>query len=122
MYHQVRRGRTALIPNSFWRSRVFSSICLNVFFIWGAFNSFEQLLSLVATRPTELSSPDIDPLPPTDGCGPCCQRYHQSFCPPILGFLDYCYINHNQSPCAYSPGCERYGLDILGRRVPGDQP
>lgn len=46
MHHQVRYGRTALIPNSLWRNRVFSSICLNVFFTWGAFNSFEQLLSL----------------------------------------------------------------------------
>ena len=46
MHHRVRSSQPALIPNSLWRSRIFSSICLGVFFTWGSFNSFEQLLSL----------------------------------------------------------------------------
>lgn len=46
MHRQVRRGMPALIPNSLWRSRAFSSICLAVFLTWAYFNSLEQLLSL----------------------------------------------------------------------------
>lgn len=46
MRYQVSRERPALIPNSLWRERVFSSICLGVFFTWASFYSLEQLLSL----------------------------------------------------------------------------
>lgn len=39
---QERLNRPALIPNSLWRHKAFSSICINVFCIWAAFNIFEQ--------------------------------------------------------------------------------
>ncbi|KAI4593846.1 hypothetical protein KJ359_008887 [Pestalotiopsis sp. 9143b] len=43
---QVKLGRPALIPNSLWRQTKFSCICASVLLIWGAFNSFEQFMSL----------------------------------------------------------------------------
>jgi nitrate/nitrite transporter NarK len=43
---QERRKRPALIPNSLWDNKVFTSICINVFLIWGAFNAFEQIVNL----------------------------------------------------------------------------
>lgn len=46
MRYQASHERPALIPNSLWRERVFSSICLGVFFTWASFYSLEQLLSL----------------------------------------------------------------------------
>lgn len=42
---QERLHRPALIPNSLWHDKVFTSIILNVFFTWGAFNAFEQFLN-----------------------------------------------------------------------------
>ncbi|KAI9935121.1 hypothetical protein ASPWEDRAFT_162187 [Aspergillus wentii DTO 134E9] len=39
---QERLNRPALIPNSLWRHKVFSCICINVFCIWAGFNAFEQ--------------------------------------------------------------------------------
>ena len=42
---QERLGRPAIIPNSLWRSRVFTTICLAVFLTWGAFNASETLCS-----------------------------------------------------------------------------
>ncbi|KAF2424447.1 integral membrane protein [Tothia fuscella] len=44
---QERLGRPALIPNSLWRNTVFTSICVNVFLTWGAFNALENLLTFV---------------------------------------------------------------------------
>ncbi len=46
MRYQVSHERPALIPNSLWRERVFTSICLGVFCTWASFYSLEQLLSL----------------------------------------------------------------------------
>lgn len=46
MRYQTSHERPALIPNSLWHERVFSSICLGVFFTWASFYSLEQLLSL----------------------------------------------------------------------------
>lgn len=43
---QERLHRPALIPNTLWYDKVFTSIILNVFFTWGAFNAFEQYLNL----------------------------------------------------------------------------
>jgi Na+/melibiose symporter-like transporter len=43
MKRQEALDRPALIPNSLWRNRVFTSICINVFLIWDAFNAFEQI-------------------------------------------------------------------------------
>ena len=42
---QERLGRPAIIPNSLWRNRVFTSICIDVFLLWGAFNATETLLT-----------------------------------------------------------------------------
>ena len=39
---QERLSRPALIPNSLWRHKVFTCICINVFFVWASFNAFEQ--------------------------------------------------------------------------------
>ncbi|KAF2473410.1 uncharacterized protein BDR25DRAFT_218761 [Lindgomyces ingoldianus] len=45
MHYATNHNLPALIPNSLWSSRIFTSVCLNVFFIWGAFNSVEQYLN-----------------------------------------------------------------------------
>ncbi|KAF4554561.1 Hypothetical protein D9617_4g003160 [Elsinoe fawcettii] len=42
---QEKLGRPAIIPNSIWRNRYFTTICLSVFFSWGTFNSVETLLT-----------------------------------------------------------------------------
>ena len=42
---QERLGRPAIIPNSLWRNVVFTSICIDVFLTWGAFNATETLLT-----------------------------------------------------------------------------
>lgn len=43
---QERLGRPAIIPNSLWRNRIFSVICLGVFITWGVFNAVETYLTL----------------------------------------------------------------------------
>ncbi|KAF2802029.1 uncharacterized protein BDZ99DRAFT_429276 [Mytilinidion resinicola] len=43
---QERLHRPAIIPNSLWRNRTFTSICLAVFLTWGAFNAVESMLTL----------------------------------------------------------------------------
>ena len=53
---QERIGRPALIPNSLWCNRVFTSICINVFLIWGSFNAFEQITNLFFQRVQKLSA------------------------------------------------------------------
>ncbi|KAL1310951.1 hypothetical protein AAFC00_001174 [Neodothiora populina] len=40
---QERLGRPAIIPNSLWRTRTFTTICLAVFMTWGAFNAQETI-------------------------------------------------------------------------------
>jgi nitrate/nitrite transporter NarK len=42
---QESLGRPAIIPNSLWRNRVFTCICLSVFLTWGFFNAVENLLT-----------------------------------------------------------------------------
>jgi MFS family permease len=42
---QEKLGRPAIIPNSIWRNKIFTSICVDVFLLWGAFNSMEALLT-----------------------------------------------------------------------------
>jgi Na+/melibiose symporter-like transporter len=42
---QEKRGKPAIIPNSLWRNTVFTSICIDVFLAWGAFNATETLLT-----------------------------------------------------------------------------
>jgi predicted MFS family arabinose efflux permease len=43
---QERLGRPAVIPNSLWRNRIFSVICVGVFIVWGVFNAIETYLTL----------------------------------------------------------------------------
>lgn len=43
---QEKLGRPAVIPNSLWRNRNFSIICLGVFITWGVFNAIESYLTL----------------------------------------------------------------------------
>ena len=45
MHRQEKYGRPAIIPNSLWANKVFTSICLDVFFLWGSFNATEALLT-----------------------------------------------------------------------------
>lgn len=40
-----RLGQPALIPNSLWRNKVFTTVCLCVFLTWGSFNALEQILT-----------------------------------------------------------------------------
>ncbi|RDH26747.1 MFS general substrate transporter [Aspergillus welwitschiae] len=44
--YQEGAGRTALFPTAIWSNRVFTSVCVNVFLVWGAFNATETLASL----------------------------------------------------------------------------
>lgn len=43
---QEKFGRPAVIPNSLWRNRIFSVICIGVFIVWGVFNGIESYLTL----------------------------------------------------------------------------
>jgi MFS family permease len=45
VHRQEKLGRPAIIPNSIWRNRIFTSICISVFLLWGAFNASEALLT-----------------------------------------------------------------------------
>ncbi|KAI9152371.1 MFS-type transporter 1 [Paramyrothecium foliicola] len=46
MRFQTRLARPPLIPNDLWANVPFTSICITVFFIWGALNGSEQLAAL----------------------------------------------------------------------------
>ncbi|KAL4918961.1 major facilitator superfamily domain-containing protein [Aspergillus aurantiobrunneus] len=52
--HQERRNKPTLIRNSLWKNLAFSSICANVFIIWGAFNGFEQMINFFFQNVQEL--------------------------------------------------------------------
>lgn len=43
---QERLGKPAVIPNSLWRHRIFTSICLGLFLTWGATTSSDTYQSL----------------------------------------------------------------------------
>jgi MFS family permease len=43
---QERLGRPAIIPNSLWKNRVFTCICIGVFITWGVFNTIESFQTL----------------------------------------------------------------------------
>jgi predicted MFS family arabinose efflux permease len=43
---QEKLGRPAIIPNSLWKNRIFSVICVGVFITWGVFNAIETYLTL----------------------------------------------------------------------------
>lgn len=42
---QERLGKPAIIPNSLWRNKVFTTICIAVFLTWGSFNALETILT-----------------------------------------------------------------------------
>lgn len=47
MNRQEKLGKTVLIRNSIWRNKVFASICVNVFLIWGSFNATETFITFL---------------------------------------------------------------------------
>lgn len=47
MHRQQKKGNATLIRNSLWRNKAFTSICMNVFLIWGAFNATEVLITFL---------------------------------------------------------------------------
>ena len=46
MKRQEKLGHPALIPNSLWRNKIFTCICISVFLTTGAFDATEQLTNL----------------------------------------------------------------------------
>lgn len=42
---QERLGRPAIIPNTIWHNKIFTTICIAVFMTWGAFNAIETMLT-----------------------------------------------------------------------------
>ncbi|ORY11802.1 major facilitator superfamily domain-containing protein [Clohesyomyces aquaticus] len=53
---QEKLGRPAIISNSLWRNRVFTTICIGVFAIWGLFNAVETFQSLFFQEVQEISA------------------------------------------------------------------
>ena len=53
---QERLGRKAIIPPSLWSNRVFTSLCITVFIIWGVFNAVEFFLTLFYQSVQQLSA------------------------------------------------------------------
>ncbi|KAL8953460.1 MAG: hypothetical protein Q9222_000664 [Ikaeria aurantiellina] len=43
MHKREKEQKAALIPNSLWKDKVFTSICISVFLVWGSFNAVEQI-------------------------------------------------------------------------------
>ena len=70
---QERLNRPALIPNSLWRNRVFSCICINVFLITGSFGTLEFLLR----APGVLKFKDNKLTPATDALSQVSNFYFQ---------------------------------------------
>ncbi|KAL8646723.1 MAG: hypothetical protein Q9226_006738 [Calogaya cf. arnoldii] len=56
MHRQEKLRKAALIPNSLWKDKVFTSICLNVFLVWGSFNAVEQFGNFFLQNIQELSA------------------------------------------------------------------
>ncbi|KAF9696583.1 hypothetical protein EKO04_005214 [Ascochyta lentis] len=52
---QEKLGRPAVIPNSLWRNRIFSVICVGVFVVWGVFNAIESWQTLFFQDVQEIS-------------------------------------------------------------------
>lgn len=46
MDYQVKRGKPALIPNSLWKNRSFTSVCIAVFLCWASLNGIEYFTTL----------------------------------------------------------------------------
>ena len=56
MHRQVRGGKPALIPNSFWRNTSFSSICATIAMSFAVLNSLELFASLFFQEIQHLSA------------------------------------------------------------------
>lgn len=52
---QERLGKPAVIPNSLWRNRIFTSICLGLFLTWGAVTSSDSYQSLFFQKVQDIS-------------------------------------------------------------------
>ncbi|KFY22703.1 hypothetical protein V493_06382 [Pseudogymnoascus sp. VKM F-4281 (FW-2241)] len=53
---QERLGLKAIIPPSIWNNRVFSSLCITVFIVWGTFNAVQFFLTLFFQSVQSLSA------------------------------------------------------------------
>jgi MFS family permease len=53
---QERLGQKVIIPPSLWGNRVFTSLCITVFFTWGIFNAVQFFLTLFFQEVQELSA------------------------------------------------------------------
>lgn len=53
---QERLGKPAIVPNSLWRNKVFTSICVGVFLTWGIFNAVENYVSFTFQYVQEVSA------------------------------------------------------------------
>ncbi|KAK3113804.1 hypothetical protein LTR53_008542 [Teratosphaeriaceae sp. CCFEE 6253] len=53
---QERLGKPAIIPNSLWRNRTFTVICIAVFFTWGSFNALETILTFYFQKAQRVSA------------------------------------------------------------------
>jgi len=47
VHRQEKLGNAVLIRNSIWRNKAFTSICINVFLVWGSFNATEMFLTFL---------------------------------------------------------------------------
>ena len=46
MHVQEKRGRPALIPNSLWKSSIFSAMCAMILLTWATLQGMEWFISL----------------------------------------------------------------------------
>ncbi|KAK4548733.1 hypothetical protein LTR36_008506 [Oleoguttula mirabilis] len=53
---QEKLGKPAIIPNSLWRNKIFTTICVAVFLTWGSFNALETILTFYFQKVQELSA------------------------------------------------------------------
>lgn len=53
---QERLGRKVIIPPSLWSNRVFTSLCITIFFIWGGFSAVQYFLTLYFQSVQSLSA------------------------------------------------------------------
>jgi MFS family permease len=53
---QERLGHKVIIPPSLWTNRVFTSLCITVFIVWGVFNAIEYFLTLFYQSVQSLSA------------------------------------------------------------------
>ncbi len=56
IHRQEKLRKAALVPNSLWKDKVFTSICINVFLVWGSFNAVEHFGSFFLQNVQELNA------------------------------------------------------------------